>query len=787
MSAILFEIHYLVSAPDEQLYWQSAALDAQPQEMEQVRSGVWQYTLALTKSDGSTIEYNYQVQKEGTIHRVEPPLAHSLSLSFSSSTHELVVVHDRWIVPNPLHRLARAPLASILGYPDLSEMPTPLLSDESGTKHLLLFEYAQLYEGELFITGSTADLGEWQEERAVPLTWSKSGWLLGLAESQPLEFKLLLKSPDGTIYWEEGKNRVWSGATEGACTVTTLPAPSFPVEPIRPRQLEGTAVPLFSLRTDQSFGIGDFSDAIRLLEWMERKGQSILQFLPLYDTTFTRTERDSYPYNSVTTYGLHPVYIDVRKLPYYHESPRSFEWEERARALNREPAVQYEEVLRLKEEVMDECYERWSRQKTATPDFDLFCRQEGDQLLAYSLFAAFRDLNPGVPVVEFPSYDTLVERYKSNKGFAKKVRKHSFRQYYLYQQLGELSREAHARGILLKGDLPIGVGQNSADVWCSPHLFHLDMIAGAPPDAFSATGQVWGFPTYNWEEMRAEGYSWWRRRLSRMASYIDAIRIDHILGFFRIWSIPRSSGKAIDGHYVPAEGFSPDLVKGVEACFVADAKGLYHPLLLPEAQEDFHRLTREEQEHVYRLRDDYYYHRNESLWRATALQRLTHVMRASDMLICAEDLGILPSSIHEVLADLELLSLEVVRMPKQAGNRYVPPAEIPLLSVLCTSTHDMPTLRSWWQTLSDDERQTLAHTYGIEEGSESPQKLIEALRCTASLLLILPLQDWFVMSGYGAEVAPHDEQINVPQDPDHVWNYRMPGTIDHLIAFDTNR
>lgn len=771
---IRFRIAYHVTSPEEQLFWRSGSEVA----MSQVEPGIWEHSIFVSLGEILELEYNFLVRKGGDIYRVEPLVPHVLRVKVPEKVGGMLLVEDRWLEPSPLHRLTKSPLAKLLGYPELSKLPIPMVSLSDDASALLLFERQELWEGELFIIGSSAELGQWNPQEARVLVPTRSGYSFTLQGTEEVEYKLLLKDEQGEIHWEEGANRRFSPNPYAFFAVVREKAPWFSVPVKSADQITGTAVPLFSLRSEKSYGVGDFSDAIRLLEWLERRGQKVLQLLPFYDTTFSYTKHDSYPYNSVTTYGLHPLYMDVRKLPFYEEHLKREDWERRARELNDLPSVAYSAVMELKLEVMDACFERWFASELPN-EFEEFVKNEGEALLSYALFCTYRDESQGTPVAEYPPYDYAKRHWRKSKRRRKEVARHAFRQFFLYQQLSELSSSARARGILLKGDLPIGVGRNSADVWQAPHLFHLDMIAGAPPDAFSATGQAWGFPTYNWDAMNEEGYTWWRSRLSGMGKYLDAIRIDHILGFFRIWSIPYDSGKPIDGYYVPAIGYPAELVQGVEDFFSKDDQGNFHPQLTPERSEGFSQLDTEEQGHVLRLRDDYYYHRNESLWRNTALERLTKVMSASEMLICAEDLGMLPSSIQEVLSSLELFTLEVIRMPKKAGSRFILPSDIPLLSVLCTSTHDMPTLRGWWRELSEGERVELAKLYGFED-EPTPAGLVRALTNTTSLLLILPLQDWFVLDGYGQEVPPVEEQINVPDDPHHIWDYRMPGTIENL-------
>lgn len=734
------------------------------------------WSLSVALEEGSVeLTYSYQVEREGSLYRVEPPHSpHTLRLEVAEGKG--AIIYDYWIEADPEHRYSDSPLAPLLGRVNMGQRRMPSFSTSS--PEAFLIPIAKAYEGELLLVGSDPSIGAWQVEHGISLTLSRHGYLMQFPKAWPTEYKLVLRERSGRALWEEGANRHYQPTEEGRFVLHTLTPPHFEgLTEAPPPTLTGTAVPLFSLRGKHTMGIGDFGAALELLDWMEAEGQSVLQLLPIYDTTFTRTEADSYPYSAVTTYGLHPNYLDLPRLPGYAEAPERAEWEARGRALEALSQIDYMGVTQLKEEVVLTLYKQW-RKGREKADFTTFVAKEGGQLLSYALFTAIRDLYPDRQVKDYPPYKEVLAEWQATQSYdghslTQAVERCQYVQYYLYQQLEELQNKAHHRGILLKGDLPIGVSRNSVDVWVAPHLFCLDKEAGSPPDAFSKEGQDWAFPTYNWEAMATEGYAWWHRRLSRMSRQFDALRIDHILGFFRIWSIPAGSGDASAGWYVPAVGYRAEEVAGLEPFFNQDEVGQYHPLLEPSARDGYDILSPEPKARLADLVHRYYYHDNDQLWRATALQRLTHIMSASEMLLCAEDLGVLPQSIQEVLSGLDILSLEVLRMPKKIGRHFVEPQDIPRLSVLTTSTHDMPSLRGWWQTLVEEERQELAHLYHMEE--VSPRGLVQALlRDHHSILLILPLQDWFVLTGFGSDVPPEAEQINKPQDPHHIWNYRLP-------------
>lgn len=769
-----FPFHLVVSGENR-----GGEMDPFQVVMKESDPGIWTATVAVSSDETMELKYTYTVRDGDTILRSEPLFHHVLRLHYDPiAPAGQVQVNDRWVEPSAYHRFMDQPLAPLMKLPDLTNvrMPTAPLTD----LQVLCFRTEYPLPGELLLCGGIPSVGSWTPEQGLPLTLTRCGYTVELSVDQPFDYKLVLKHPDGTYQWEEGDNRHYTpGST---CLSLTYEDPPLFTHLAAPevKQLEGTALPIFSLRTDRSYGIGDLGDAVEFVHWLKTVGQQIFQFLPIYDTSFTGTAKDTYPYNAITTFGIHPIYLDVRRLPYYLTQKERRAWEQRAEVLNTLPQVDYPAVLQLKTEVISACFDEWlDRSGDRSEAFLLFCDQYKKALIPYCIFCSIRDENPGLPVEAYPPFSDYSEQIRQSNCPDPRLLRYAYIQYQLYRQLEELHSYAQKVGILLKGDLPIGVGRNSVDAWLHPEYFHLDREAGSPPDVFSADGQNWGFPTYDWEAIARDDYSWWQERFSGMEAYISMIRVDHILGFFRIWSIPADDSRSIQGHYVPALGYAREEVEGLESFFVRDDEGHYHPLLVPEVHAGFGALPHEERIRLSSMRDDYYHRRNEDLWRSTAYHRLSGVLRSTDLLICAEDLGVLPQTIHEVLEALDLVTLEVLRMPKKSGTTFVRPQDLPSLSVLTTSTHDTSSLRAWWQELSDDQHDELAFLYGFQD-DVSPAGLVRSLRKMSSRLLILPLQDWCVLTGYGSEVPPEKERINDPADPHHIWDYRMPGTINDL-------
>jgi 4-alpha-glucanotransferase len=429
---------------------------------------------------------------------------------------------------------------------------------------------------------------------------------------------------------------------------------------------------------------------------------------------------------------------------------------------------------------------------------------------------------------------------------------------------------AHKRGIALKGDIPIGIYRYGADAWTAPELYNMDRQAGAPPDDFAVKGQNWGFPTYNWKTMEEDHFEWWKQRFHQMSNYFDAFRIDHILGFFRIWSIPVDAVEGILGRFIPAlpvsvhefgergvwfdydrfcKPFITDEVveqlfgehgsfvkehflqpndagrydlkepfntqQKVEAYFLnQDAsdenktikQGLFdlitNVLLFEHTgsdKQEFHfRISIEHttsyqyldastKAKLYDLYINYFYHRQDEFWKIEAMKKLPALKDATEMLICGEDLGMVPHSVPEVMQRLGILSLEIQRMPKNPKTEFFHPKDAPYLSVVTPSSHDMSTIRGWWEE-SREKTQRFYNTILSESGTapyfcESwvNRAIVLQHLYSPAMWAIFQLQDILGMSDKLRRQNPHDERINVPANPNHYWNYRMHLSLEQLL------
>ena len=371
---------------------------------------------------------------------------------------------------------------------------------------------------------------------------------------------------------------------------------------------------------------------------------------------------------------------------------------------------------------------------------------------------------------------------------------HYFLQYHLDKQLKEAVDYLHQKGIALKGDIPIGIGRHSVEAWNNPELFNLDSSAGAPPDAFATEGQNWGFPTYNWEAMAKDDYKWWRERLTQMSRYFDAYRIDHILGFFRIWEIPVEYSQGTMGHFNPAIPLELGIndinlsEPQLDALFLKDKNdpNKFHPRINLHLTQAYNELDDCQKDKINKLYDDFFYHRNEELWKTEALKKLPKIIEASDMLVCGEDLGMVPACVKDVMQQLNILSLEVQRMPKQYGATFVNPKDNPYLSVDTTSTHDTSTIRGWWEENGELTNRFYREMLGHHEGAPyfaEPwvcKEIIQQHLDSSSMWVIIPIQDYIAMDGEFRWDQTQREQINIPANPKHHWCYKMHQSLESL-------
>lgn len=730
----------------------------------------------------------------------------------------------------------------------------------------------------LVVSGSCKELGEWDLERAKPMRCTNNGeWTLmlnagELPERSSYKFVIVDNASGQAVHWEDGGNRILAPRrANDASSVFAEMGLIYHYHRFKFKGV-GTAIPVFSLKTSQSFGIGDFADLRKMVDWAAETGQQLIQLLPVNDTTTTKTWRDSYPYSAISNFALHPLYLGCTDFPLknkrmYHKYLRE------AEQLNELPLLDYERVHELKERYTRDLFAQESKAVMTAESFQTFYNENEAWLFPYACYCYLRDKNGHTNFEEWGEhrcYDAkkLKQMVESSLEVKTETRYWCFVQYLLHQQFSKVKAYAHEKGVTLKGDIPIGINRNSVDAWTTPHLFNMDTQTGAPPDDFSIFGQNWGFPTYNWKAMEEEGYAWWISRFQKMADYFDAYRIDHILGFFRIWEIPLDAVQGLQGYFNPAlpywaeeinqagipfdeermvqpfihESFLDELF-GAEAASVKDTyldesgwerfrlkpfcntqqkikqlfeneqngksgrirDGLlslcaevlfvrdphdqdrFHPRITAQFTYSYQYLDESAKEAFNRLYDDFYYRRHNYFWREQAMKKLPTIISATSMMVCGEDLGMVPDCVPSVMNELQLLSLEIQRMPKNPRHAFADLRHLPYLSVCTTSTHDMSPLRLWWtenKELTQRYYNQVLHREGLAPEVCTPEiarQIIEEHLQSSAMWVILPWQDWLSIDEKLQNPDFRSERINVPANQTHYWRYRMHMTLEELI------
>lgn len=751
-------------------------------------------------------------------------------------------------------------------------------SDYNQTLRLIV-RAPQLRSGSrLALVGEDKALGRWNPDDAISMVeHNYNEWVADInvkeMTKEETEFKFIAFNEKGGVDWETGMNRQLHAPTinDGEVVVTELDQAFFE---LCDEKLAGTLIPVFSLRSKGSFGVGDFGDLKMMIDWVAETNQRVLQVLPINDTTSTHTWTDSYPYSAISIFALHPQFADFRQLPEIKDKKKAREMEALRKELNELKQIDYERVNNTKTDYLRIIFKQEGEAVMKGEDFKMFVKENEHWLVPYAQYCHLRDSFGNVDFSSWKGHEQWHEadRKKLTDPKSKEYADVAF-YYYVQFVLDRQMRAAHeyamARGVILKGDIPIGVDRNGCDVWHEPQYFNLNSQAGAPPDAFSINGQNWGFPTYNWQRMIDDGCEWWIRRFQNMAKYFDAYRIDHVLGFFRIWAIPTTCVHGLLGQFAPSLGMTREEIEGyglhfqeelfttpfiarwvvdrvfgihadevvekyldhkhddifalkpeydterkIEAVFkgkdsmddVWVRDGLYalvsdvlfvrddndpnkfHPRITAQLNFMYEALYDSDKEKFNRLYNDYYYRRNNNFWYNEAMKKLPVLVQATRMLVCAEDLGMVPDCVAWVMDQLRILSLELQQMPKDPKVRFGILSRNPYRSVCTLSTHDMPTLRQWWD--EDYERTQVYYSSMLYRGGAAPHPLpgwlardiiANQLTCP-SMLCILSLQDWFAFDEKLRLPDADAERINIPANPRHYWRYRMHINIEDLIA-----
>ena len=837
----------------------------------------WTYKLSLpAQKRQPVLTYYYEVERGGRSVRHEwTTIRHTLELTAVHGAH--YTVFDRWSdIPEDSYLYSSAFTDCIRG------RKLEVLQPSSYRSTVRLVVRAPQLRGDdrLAVIGKGDGLGNWDTAKAQLMTEHHfNEWVVDLDATQltdgKMEFKFIAlntKNQQSSV-WEAGFNRTIElpQIEQREVVVYNLDQAFFPLYDVR---LAGMLVPVFSLRSEGSFGVGDFGDLKKMVDLVCDTGQRVLQILPVNDTTTTHSWTDSYPYSCISIFAIHPQYADLRQLPALTNAKQRNDFEALRQQLNALPQIDYEQVNNAKITYLRLLFSQEGSKVLSSKDFKEFLAEAGQWLVPYAQYCVLRDKYGTACFEQWPDHNTWNE---ADRAALLNTRSSQYReasfwyyvQFVLHKQLLDAHQYARKSHVVLKGDIPIGVSRYGCDVWTEPRYFNLNGQAGAPPDDFSVNGQNWGFPTYNWDEMLKDGCQWWIRRFQNMAQYFDAYRIDHVLGFFRIWEIPVNAVHGLLGQFQPALGMTREEIEsyglpfhehqfcepfiadwvldrvfheradevktkyldhahddiwkmkaeydtqrkvekafeGVteqrelnlrdglyslisNVLFVRDHKeeGKYHPRISAQFNFTYEALYDADKASFNRLYNDYFYRRNNQFWYDEAMKKLPVLVQATRMLVCAEDLGMVPDCVSWVMNELRVLSLEIQSMPKDPHVRFGHLSRNPYRSVCTFSTHDMATLRQWWDEDASRTQDYFNSMLYHEGNAPHPlpgwlaRDVVSRQLASPSMLCVLSIQDWLAMDERIRLDDADAERINIPANPHHYWRYRMHVSLESLMA-----
>lgn len=885
---ITLTIHYQ-TIPGQQIYISGSSKLfgqwnlSQAQKMTYQGDGFWKISVKTSQKSGR-IEYKYLMKADSGYEVWEWGSNHFVDIK-NEEIKELVI-DDLWRNPPAEEKaLFTSSFSKVIMKPGINRESVP----EIQADQILQFkiEVPRITSGyKVCILGNQDQLGNWNQKKAFILECGDdfplwTGQLNAAELKFPLQYKYgiwdIKKKEAVTL--EDGHDRLLSEISKPKTPFIYAKTDSHFRFPMGLWKGAGVSVPVFSLRSENSFGVGEFNDLFDFIDWARQAGLKMVQILPVNETIASHNWLDSYPYKSISVMALHPIYLNLDNIGPLNDEKLMAEFAGLQKSINKKTEVDYPEVLRHKSRYYKLIFDQDGAKLFKSNDFKQFFKANKEWLVPYAAFVYLRDKYKSPDFRNWGEYSTYnpakIEKLCSPKSYAwEDIAVHYFIQYHLDKQLKEAATYARNNGIILKGDIPIGISPNSVEAWTEPKLFNLSAQAGAPPDDFAVKGQNWGFPTYNWEEMAKDGYQWWIKRMQKMADYFDTYRIDHILGFFRIWEVPTDAVEALLGHFNPAlpmstkeighyglyfnhERFSKpyirhhllkplfgeltetviltfldDLGHGhyklkdefntqkkinqhflrnieeedlddqnrkirdglfdlmANVLFVSTGEDQWHPRISMQKTSSYAELDDWTKEQLNALYLDYFYKRHENFWYRKGMEKLPVIVSVGNMLVCGEDLGMIPDCVPKAMSELGILSLEIQRMPKNPKIKFAHPADAPYLSVCTTSTHDMSTIRGWWE--EDREKTQQFHNFELGNMGLAPyfaepwicQQIITQHLYSPAMWVTIPIQDLIAMDGKFRWGETHAEQINYPSNVRHKWRFRMKQSIEDLKKAD---
>ncbi len=835
----------------------------------------WEATVEAHGKGEFHVDYHYQLRQVNGVELDEWHGPRTAEVNFA--VHDVVLLLDSWCSAGTAdYAFETNAFPAMLA----SRGPFEKAAIPTNANHSFQLRMAAVPAGQVpCLIGNCTEIGSWGWHSAIPLQEMASHiWqqYLYLPEELDIEYKygLFDTTLKCVVSLELGENRKIPYHAHASRQWTKVEDESYRRDSTTLPRAAGVAIPVFSLRSGKSLGVGEFADLKPLADWAQGIGLKLIQILPINDTTSSHDWTDSYPYSAISVFALHPIYLRIDDLSY--TMPLSFAQEisSTREQLNPLDQMDYEAVMKAKSILTRQIYNKHRNTIISSAAFKEFMETNGDWVIPYAVFCVKRDQ---FGTADFSKWEDWAEFDKEqvnelvnpNHPEWPDVAYHCWLQCELDYQLADAVKHLHSRGLALKGDLPIGIDRQSVDAWSSPHLFKMDAQAGAPPDAFALKGQNWGFPTYHWEVMQKDGYAWWRSRFEKLSCYFDAYRIDHILGFFRIWQVPSDQVEGIMGYFDPALPIHIDEIRKlgidfdynrycrpyIRGNFLRDRFGdavdyvkrqflhdsgsgyfqlreqvstqrrivdyfkdhphddfirdglfdcvsevlffevtgshgtLFHPRCSMQATRSYQELDSHTRWLVENLYNDYFYRRQEDFWQARGYEKLPAMRQASPMLLCGEDLGMVPACVPGVLKELGILSLEIQRMPKTHEVEFFNPENAPYLSVVSPSTHDMPTLRAWWKEDSGATARFAWQMFGIpftenQLSGEVASRIVWQHLQSPAMWAIFPLQDLLAIDEAIRNPNIAAERINVPAIMPYYWRYRMHLRIEELAVAD---
>jgi len=504
-------------------------------------------------------------------------------------------------------------------------------------------------------------------------------------------------------------------------------ATGTPWQKIGVKNHHGIVVPLFALHSRHSSGIGEYPDLIPLIDWCKENHLDLIQLLPLNDTG-----QETSPYSALSAYALNPLHLGLSQLPDISQNSELLSLIHEAQALNEYQLVHYQEVQKIKERFFRLYYRQQAASLRTDPSYRTFKETHRSWLQDYARFKTLKIRQNWLSWELWPqSYENaagLTENPPSN--LAEEMEFHQFLQYLCFLQLEEVKQIAEKKKIFIKGDIPILINRESADVWSHREFFLLQLSAGAPPDMYAKEGQKWGFPPYNWEAIANQGYRWWIERLSAASHFYNLYRLDHVVGFFRIWAIPFSK-PAKEGHFIPED---------------------------------------------------------KALWIPQGEKIMRIMLEHSSMLPIGEDLGTVPPEVRVCLRHLGICGTKVMRWERRwdIDQQFIDPKDYPPESMTTVSTHDSETLQQWWKNQPEEARlfaETFGEVYAPELTPALRLAILHLSHHSGSLFHINLLQEYLALIPGMTWPNLEDERINIPGTiSSRNWSYRFRPSVEEIVT-----